>query len=63
MQPITSHLNELIESALARGETQMSLARRAGITRSQLCKWINGRASISIETADKIAAACHSVTT
>jgi transcriptional regulator with XRE-family HTH domain len=58
MQPITEHLRTIVETAIDRGESQMSIARKAGITRSQLCKWLNGRASITIETADKIAAAC-----
>ena len=58
MQPITEHLRTIVETEIDRGESQMSIARKAGITRSQLCKWLNGRASITIETADKIAAAC-----
>ena len=56
--PISDELRALVTAAIERGETQASIARASGVARSKICDWLNGRATMTLESADRVAAAC-----
>lgn len=56
--PISDQLRAIVQAAIERGESQASIARASGVTRSKICDWLNGRATMTLESADRVAAAC-----
>lgn len=58
-QPITDWLRAEVRRATVRGSglSLRGLAREAGADASKISQWLGGRATINLETADRIAAA------
>ena len=56
--PISDELRLIVERAIEQGASQSSIARDSGVARSKVCDWINGKATITLETADRIASIC-----
>lgn len=55
-QPISGPLIAALRAALDAGESQRALAERLGVPRPNLTRWLGGRATMTVETADRIAA-------
>jgi transcriptional regulator with XRE-family HTH domain len=48
-------IREAVEREMKRGEwTQTALAEAAKVSRANLCDWLGGRSSISVETLAKL---------
>jgi len=57
-EPFSTALRDAIAAHQAAGGSLYSLAKSAGINRRQLGRWLSGeRATISLATADRLAAA------
>lgn len=55
--PISSPLLAALREAIDAGETQTALAARCGMTRPKLSNLLNGKGTINLDTADRVAAA------
>ena len=53
--PITDWLRARIRERLEDGDSILAMSRRSGMTNANMSRFVHGHASVSLETADRIA--------
>jgi plasmid maintenance system antidote protein VapI len=56
-RPITTIVVDAIESAIRSGESQSSIARKSGVHRIAINRFLSGQKDLNLESADRIVSA------